>query len=86
MQYIDVPQTEAEDKEGKVKDGYEKWAYSWKKVIPDTPEEIEARNAPIKAKSELKTLIAAHDADKSKIKIEDILMRLERIEIILNVR
>lgn len=86
MQYIDVPQFEAEDKDGKIKPGYEKWAYSWKKVIPDTPEEIADRKKPAKAMKDLKDLIVIQDADKSKVKIEDILNRLHQIEILINAR
>jgi hypothetical protein len=90
MQYIDVPQTEAEDKEGKVKDGYEKWAYSWKKVIPDTPEEKAAKekqaNYFAKAKSDLEALIAIQDADKGKVTLQDVLNRLEKIEILMGIR
>jgi hypothetical protein len=86
MQYIDVLQTEAEDKEGKVKDGYEKWAYSWKKVIPDTPEEIAAREKPTKAKEALKALIAAMDPNPSKVKLDEVVAHLIQIEILLGVR
>jgi hypothetical protein len=60
MQYVDVPQSEAEDEEGNILPGYEKWAYSWKRVIPDTPEEIAVREAQaqvlIAAKTDMKAL------------------------------
>jgi len=40
----------------------------------------------VKAMADLKTLIALHDADKSKVKIEDILNRLHQIEILIDAR
>ena len=39
-----------------------------------------------KAKEDLLALITTQDADKSKVKIEDILNRLHQIEILINVR
>lgn len=86
MQYIDVLQSEAEDVDGKIKPGYEKWAYSWKKVIPDTPEEIAEREKPNKARTELKILIGLMDPDPLKVKLEEVVAHLVQIEIILGLR
>jgi hypothetical protein len=50
-------------------------------------EETKDKIAPLaEAKSNLKALIAIHDADKSKVKIEDILNRLRQIEILIDAR
>lgn len=91
MQYITVDEKEAVDQEkGTLKDGYQKWAYVYKRVIPDTPEEIAAREAQAamipKAKADLKAMIAVQDADKSKITLLDVLDRLTLIETIIGVR
>lgn len=87
MQYIDVTQKEAEDKKGNLNPGYEKWAYSWKKVIPDTAEEVKAKalTAAVipKAREELATLKATQDADKSKVTLTDLITRIQKIETIL---
>jgi hypothetical protein len=85
MQYIDVLQSEAEN-EGKIKPGYEKWAYSWKKVIPDTPEEIEAQGKIPKAIKDIKDAISIENPDIAKWKIEEIVARIKAIETILQIR
>lgn len=90
MQFLNVLQTEAEDETGKLKPGYEKWAYTWKKVIPDAPEEIAANEAKATkiptAIKELKLLIQYQDADETRIKLTDLLERVKRLETIAGVR
>jgi len=51
-----------------------------KKIIRDKEDKTK------KAKEDLLALITTQDADKSKVKIEDILNRLHQIEILINVR
>jgi hypothetical protein len=87
MQYIDMTEEEAVDQvTGKPKEGYEKWAYSYKKVIPDTPEEIYEREKPSRAKEALKALIALMDPDPAKVKLDEVVAHLIQLEIILGLR
>jgi hypothetical protein len=90
MQFINVTQAEAEDKDGKLNQGYERWAYSWKRVIPDTPEQIaenQAKAAKVpNAIKELKDLIIAHDVDETRVKLTDLLERIKKLEVITGVR
>jgi hypothetical protein len=86
MQYVDVLQSEAEDINGKVKLGYEKWAYSWKKVIPDTVAELEEKAKIPKAIGDIRQLILTENPDITKWKIEEIVTRIKCIERIIGIR
>lgn len=84
--YIDVPQSEAENPDGTLKPGYQRWAYSWKLVVPETPEDIEAHDKLPKAIKDLKALIVIENPDTTKWKIEEIVAHLKEIERIIQVR
>jgi len=73
----------------KVKPGYKNRAerdLEEEDSLKPTVEQIMAQEKIKKAKDDLLALIAAQDADKAKVKIEDILNRLYQIEILINVR